>query len=396
MPVKLRPLAWLAVAVLALPARAEKLTVGEGGLATIQDAVDAALANADAVDTVFVPGGTFEESVVVSFAAAPTQELLTIRHTGGGTTRIKGAAASPALTLQDVDGVVLRDLELESGGLDNVPALLINGTSREVEVQDVAGVPGDDHGVETTAGTFGIGFDGCDFSAMLGRGFTIDGVSHTLDGCRASSCGLNGLVLASSSRNCAVDKFAADAVGGSDASNRGVITVHGEGNRLTGCRATGGGLDGVFVDGSGHLLDGCDADDNLQSGFNVDDAAVVLRGCAASGNLFGLIGGRALVEGGSFRDNASHGVVLSQDRLHVVGVAANDNGGHGIFEVSGVSGGTIRGSTMKGNGGEGLLVQGDDTWVEGNVAKKGDGLIDQGSANGGRGNKVKGSGTNDF
>ncbi len=393
---KLRSLALLAAGVLSISAHAAKITVGEGGIATIQDAVDAALANGDATDIVLAPGGTYQESIFVSFSGAPGQEQLTIRAAGGGSVRITGVSPSPAIELQDVDGVILQDLELDSGGIDAVPALLISGASRDVDVRDVIGAPGDDLGAVTTAGTFGVRFDGCDFSAMLGRGFTIDGASHTLTGCRASSCGLNGLVLAATSRNVAVDGFEADAVGGSDAAQRGVITVHGEGHRISNCRATGGGLDGFFVDGSGHLLDGCEGSDNLQSGFNVDDAPVVLQGCDASGNLFGFRGGRGMVEGGTSRANASHGIVLDQDGMHVVGVAADGNGGHGVFVLAGVSGGTVRGSSMKGNGGEGVLVQGDQTWVEGNVAKKGDGFVDDGTDNGGRDNKVKGNATNDF
>ena len=72
------------------------------------------------------------------------------------------------------------------------------------------------------------------------------------------------------------------------------------------------------------------------------------------------------------------------------------NGGHGIYVRESADGMVIQSCTVKNNGGEGIQVEGDLNWLEKNKAKKGDGLIDLGDNNSGRGNTVNSGATNDF
>ncbi len=401
------PVLVLALLCFLVPAaRAEKVTVGQGGLLTIQQAVDAVLANTDQTDTILIPSGTYEESVLVSFASLTGtnfQEKLTIKRKGtSGLVKINPAAASnaPAIHLQDVDGVNLEHLTLESSdATDGIAALVIDGQSSNIGLTSLTGVAGDDVGVTVLgATTFGVRFELCEFSAMLGIGFWIDGVSHSLTECEASACGLNAVVLPDTSLNCRLKKCRAEALNGQNALHPGMITVRGSGHRLESTFVSGGGLDGIFVAGQGHLLKGCEAKGNGISGYNVNAAEAWLKNCKASQNLFGLSGGGegATVEGGSYKSNASHGVFVMQSGTRVQSVAAKQNGGHGVYVVPGVVGTHVRSCRFEKNGGEAVLVEGQLTWLEGNKAESGDGLIDHGTFNGGFDNSVTDGGTNDF
>ncbi len=388
--------------VVAPGASAEEFVVGQGGFDTIQSAIDEALANEDLVDTVLVPPASYDESVAIVLTNADAQQKLTLRRKGkGGDVLIRGQGGAPALTIDGPDGVELRNLVLDSGNdSDGVSALLVTGTTRNVEAKNVHGVPGDDVGVIVGPTAVGVRLDGSDFSGMLGIGFLIDGASHTLDGCRASACGLNGIVLRPTSLNCIVEGAVAVAAGLPAGLDPGVISIDGTGHQLRKCVAGGAGAggDGFHVEGTGHLLTKCDALGNGRAGFNLNGAVARLEKCEADQNLFGVQGGGqgAVIEGGSFDQNSSHGVLLLQPGTLVRSISAEQNVGNGVYVQTGVVGSRIEDCRFEANGAEGLFVLGSFTWVEGNVARDGDGLIDAGPSNSGRDNKVKGSGTNDF
>ncbi|MBI4881756.1 MAG: right-handed parallel beta-helix repeat-containing protein [Planctomycetes bacterium] len=387
-------------------ASAEQITVGQGAIVTIQDAVDQALANADTSDTVLIPKGTYNESVTVASAVLPGQAKLTIKRSGDGQARIVGQGG-PAVLIQGSENVVLQNLTLNSGSaIDGAAALRIDGQSANIEVASVQGVAGDDIGVVVSGVTvLGVCFTECDFSDMAGYGFFLDGFGHELTNCEASACGLSGIVLTSQALNCMLSGCTAIATGGQWASHPGVITLRGNGHYVKRTVAGGGGLDGFFVEGAGHRLLSCESNGNTNAGFNLDnttvDAQVLLQNCTAKQNTYGLLGGGlgATVKGGVFNSNLNDGLRLTEGGTNLLSLTANSNGGHGIYVTAGVIGTKIRDCQMKNNGGEGVQVLGQLTWLERNEAKNGDGLIDGAvptDNNRGRDNTVSGGGVNDF
>ncbi len=387
-------------------ASAEQITVGQGAIVTIQDAVDQALANADTSDTVLIPKGTYNESVTVLNAVLPGQAKLTIKRTGDGQVRIVGQGAA-ALHIQASENVVLQNLTLNSGSaLDAVPALLIDGQSANIEVTSVVGVAGDDFGVVITGVTvLGACFTDCDFSDMGGCGFLLDGFGHELTNCEASACGLSGIVLTSSALNCMLSGCTAIANGGQWVTHPGVITLRGNGHYVKRTVAGGGGLDGFYVEGAGHRLLSCESNGNTNAGFNLDsstvDTQVLVQNGTAKQNTYGLLGGGlgATVKSGIFNNNLNDGVRLTEGGTNLLSLTANGNGGHGVYVTAGVIGTKIRDCLMKNNGGEGVHVLGQLTWLERNEAKNGDGLVDGANPtdnNRGRDNTVSGGGINDF
>jgi hypothetical protein len=56
----------------------------------------------------------------------------------------------------------------------------------------------------------------------------------------------------------------------------------------------------------------------------------------------------------------------------------------------------VRDCKPKSNGGDGIRVEGDSAWIEDNSASNGDGILDLGTSNAGRGNKTKNGAQNDF
>ena len=380
---------------------AEKLIVGQGGLATIQAAIDQALQNADSVDTVLVPAGSYDESVAIVLTGANAQEKLTLKRKGSsGEVTIVGQASAPALKIDGIEGVEIRNLTLDSGNIvDGVAALEVTGVTLDVNCENVDGVPGDDFGVILSQTSVGVRLTNCDFSGMLGIGLAVDGTAHAIAGGKANGCGLNGLLFAATSLNCRVSGFEAVALGGAPSTDTGVISVRGAGHAFSKTIAGGAGVggDGFHIEGAGHSFSKCSSTGNGRAGFNLA-AETSLSSCDASGNLYGLQGGGtgATVSGGSWDLNSSHGLLLLNSGTHVVNVSANNNTGSGVFVQAGVVGSNVSDSSFKDNGGEAVTVAGDFTWLEGNSGKKGDGFVDQGANNGGRDNLSKGGGQNDF
>lgn len=402
-----RPLL-IALTALLLPAGfaaragAETLTVGDPGLATIQAAVDAALSNADLQDTVLVPSGSYDESVAIVLTNADLQQKLTLRRKGkSGDVLITGQGGLPAVQIDGLNGVCLKNLVLDSGSfMDGVPALEMLGTTRNVDCSGVNGTPGDDVGVIIGQTVVGVRLQGSDFSGMLGVGFVVDGASHTLSDCVASACGLNGIVFRSTALNCVVDGCVAIAAAAPASADPGVISIDGQGHLVTDTTAGGAGAggDGFFVEGSGHRLSKCVSMGNSRAGFNLNVAVVRLDKCQGSENLFGVQGGGqgTVIDGGKFDQNSSHGVLLLQPGTFVTSISADSNIGSGVYVQTGVVGSRILDCSFRENGAEGVFVLGSFTWLEGNVGRKGDGFVDAGTLNSGRDNKAKGGGVNDF
>lgn len=395
--------------VFAQTAIAEDFTVGQGGLATIQAAVDAALSNNKPDDNILVPAGTYLESVFISFASLTgtnLQERLTLKRTGQGQVLIQGSTGLPALYLSNVENVSVKKLTVDSGdSTDSVPALAIDGMSVNVAVTDVNGMPGDDYGVLVVGSsdmkaptTVGVYFEDCDFSGMLKKGFWVNGIGHGLKECTANGCGENGIVVDEHSANFTLDRCTAVASLGQDSTNFGYITVRGTGHHVTRAVVSGAGIHGFQISGSGHHFEQCESTGNANAGYLVSSASVQLDECEASDNLFGLKGGGEglSILRGKYSNNSSHGLGFTAGGGRLRAVTANGNGGHGVYLLPGADGMVIASCAMKNNGGEGVQVESDLNWLEENKAKKGDGLVDLGSNNGGRNNTVKNEGTNDF
>lgn len=397
------PMLAAAVTTLVAAPRADAETIVVGKEAnSIQAAVDAALANTDAEDVILVPGGTYDESVLVSFAALSDpadQQSLTLKTQGKGKAVVRGVGGT-ALRLDGAAGVRLERLVLDSGSAaDGLPALLIGGKSKDIEISKVDGVPGDDMGaVLLGANVLGVRFVDCDFSGMLATGFRIDGFGHELIDCKANACGMNGIVFTDQALNCLIEGCTVDAASGSTVVDPGMITIRGNGHRIIDTDVSGAGIHGIWLEGAGHLVENCDASDNAEAGFHLMGAQITVRDSTASGNLFGLQGGGlgATVVKSTFKDNLSHGVAITEGGTNLHSIKSIGNGGHGVHVAQVVLGTSILGSTLQKNTGEGLVVEGRLTWVEKNKAKKNDGLIDLGIDNGGRKNVVKNGAQNDF
>ncbi len=387
------------VPLLADAASAETWVVGEDGNMTIQATIDAALADAGVDDTILVPPGVYDETVVVMYGAS-SQESLKIRRQGKkGTVTIQGTGGA-ALRLNGVHDVSVENLTLQSASAaDGIPALLVDGSSSDVRIENVLGVAGDDVGATIDGNsTVGVTMTDCDFSGMVFVGFQIEGVGHVLRKCVADACGLNGFLMTDESLLCTLEKCRSDAGGLSGGTFSGVCTVNGSGHRLTKVKVSNGGDDGFLVLGQGHVLEKCEATGSADAGFLVDEAQAMLMNCSATGNAVGFSGGGlgTSLTGGNYDDNTSHGISIVDGGVEIRGVSASGNGGDGALVDAAVFGMKILDSTFKKNDGEGLRVQGQICWVEGNVAKSGNGLVDEGTGNDGRGNKVKGEATNDF
>lgn len=382
-------------------ARADTITIGENGVTTIQQAVTAALDNADAEDTILVPKGEYTETVSVNYTtgSGATQTGLTIKRKGKkGQVRVTGASGA-AFSIASSTNVVMSNVDVQSSSPgDGTPAIVVN-TCQNLLFTKVNGVAGDDLGVVVlNANSMGIRFDRCDFSGMAGIGFSIDGFGHELRDCKADACGLNAVVLTDQALNCWIIDCSAVAAGGSSVTHPGTITLRGNGHRVMNTATGGSGSNGIYAVGNGHILDGCSSDGSVGAGYRIDDAEVLLIDCSASDNDNGYEGGGlgASVIGGKFNSNATSGLRISEGGINLRGLSANKNGGDGVLVTAAAAGANIRDCKFKLNGLEGVQVNGSLAWLEGNSAKEGDGLIDGGANNSGRDNVVKDGGTNDF
>lgn len=389
----------LAATLFSGSATADKIKVGKGGIDTIQAAIAAALANADADDTILVPSGVYDESVFVTLTGQG-QDSLTITKTGKGEVLIRGTGNDPAIRVANAARVRLSDLTLESGGaLPGVPALEVSGTVVDMVAESLRGVAGDQLGVAVVGTSpMGVLFDDCDFSGMLESGFLLDGSRHRLKDSTADSCGQNAVVLAPTSSRCRIEGLRADQGNASDGTNEGVVTVRGDDHVLTDCRITGGDR-GFAVYGEDHVLTKCEASGASGPAFALEGGRVRLQDCEGTSSLHGVSGGGDGVQvlGGSFDGNSSHGIFLRiTGESTVEGVNASSNGGNGVMVLYGVSGPDVLFSTMKANNEEAVRVEGDHCWVEGNTGKKGDGFVDAGAENMGRDNAAASSAVNDF
>ena len=379
------------------PLSAETISVGDEGIVTIQDAVDAALANADADDLIKIPPGDYTETVVIDYTTT-IQESLEIKRQGKkGKVNITGASGT-AITVRAATNVTLKNLILVSSSpADGLSALRIDMASNNIVCTKINGVAGDDFGaVVSGPNNIGCLFDRCDFSGMLAAGFTLDGAGHVLDGCSANDCG-DGIVMTDQALLCVITDCA--AIGnGSAGLVSGYISLDGNGHQVIKTEVGGSGDDGIYAVGNGHVLDGCTSNDNIDFGINLDDSSILVRDCSASGNDSGLSGGglTATIQGGKYNDNTNHGINVTEGGTTVTGAKCKGNGQHGVNVAGGAAGSLVRDCKVISNDGEGIVVAGSLCWVEGNTSKGGDSLVDSGSNNGGRDNVLKDGGTNDF
>jgi Right handed beta helix region len=387
-------------------ARAENIKVGSTvELATIQAAVDRALSNADASDTISIPAGIYDETVTITLTGANAQESLTVKRQGSGVVIVRGVADEAAFSISDAEGVTLKNLVVQSGSLasggvdDGVAAIDIFGNTKNVVLDTLTGVAGDDVGVDVTgAAARGVAILNANFSGMSRVAFRLDGSDHTLRNCVANGAGENGFLLLETSENCRLVDCSGLGLGVGDDDEPGYYTIRGRGHEIENCDAISG-QDGFFVAGSGHHFVDCDSSLNAQSAYScltVTDTR--FERCDGELSLIGFTGGGAgvIVDGCKFVNNSAHGAFVTVDRVKVVGCRADANGGSGIYVLAGVERAHLRDNKLKSNAGEGILVDGDDCWIDSNVASGGDGIVDSGSGNSGRGNIAKSGATNDF
>ena len=393
------PVAVMAAITLASPAMAEKIKVDPDDGDTIQAAVDLALTNVDDTDVIVVKPGVYTEVVTIDYTGT-TQTGLTIRAAGKDNTFEIASSGGAAVIIRAATDVRLSDATLSSSdALDGIPALLIDTGSKDVTCRDVNGVPGDDLGVVVLGSdTSGCLFESCDFSGMGGAAFVLDGVGHMVRDATMNDCGLNALLLTDLSLLCAIEDCEAISSGGANATEPGVITIRGNGHRVTGTDVGGGGDHGVWVTGEGHIIRDTTSNGNVGAGFFLSDATGIFEDCVAKENEFGVEGGglSAHIVGGKFIDNLSHGLNIATGGVLVRDVKAKKNGGDGIHVMAAAAGTLISGCKVVDNTGEGIVVAGDLAWVEGNVSKGGDSFLDSGQDNAGRDNVLKDGGTNDF
>lgn len=392
-------MAWIACLWPCAALNAEQITVGEGGITTIQDAVAAALGNLDVDDTILIPPGTYNETVLVDFQTT-IQESLAIERAGKkGVVTIVGATGS-AITLRAAKETTLRKLTLQSASaFDAVSALRIDTSSSGVVCRQIKGVAGDDFGVVVAgANNIGCRFENCDFSGMSGMGFLLDGSAHELIDCTADDCGLNGLVFSADALLGSATSCTFAASGGTNSLQPGYVTLRGNGQRLIECDVSGAGGDGVWADGNGHVIVRSDSSDNVGVGFHLDDSSILLLDCSASGNAIGVDGGglTATIDGGNFSKNLSHGIDVTEGGTTVLDAVCKSNGGDGIHVAVGAVGTLVRGCDLIKNALEGVVVEGSLSWIDSNTSRNGDSFVDLGTGNGGRDNLLEDGGTNDF
>lgn len=384
--------------------RAETLKVGSPNLLTIQAAVDAALANSDANDTVAIPAGLYDETVSITLTGSNAQESLTLKRSGTGTVIVRGLAGAAAIAISEISGVSLKNLVVQSGTLagggsdDDVAAIDVSGATADVVIEGCTGVPGDDVGVDLRGTAVrGVKIKSSNFSGLSRIAFRIDGSDHTLDTCLANGNGHNGYLLLETSENCRVKASTGLGLGTGDIAEPGYFTIRGRGHEVEDCDSTAG-RDGFYVAGSGHRFTDVTSSLHAQSAFACVATDSVFSGCEGTFSIVGFSGGGVgvLIDTSRFDSNSSHGVFVTVDRTKVVGSTAELNGGSGIYVLANVVRSHLRDNKAKSNGGEGIFVDGDESWVENNVAALGDGLVDSGTGNAGRGNTAKNGATNDF
>ncbi len=363
-------------------ARADTIKVGANGITTIQQAVDAAILNTDANDTVVIPGGTYDEMVSITLTAT-AQKRLTLQRGGNATVTVRGTTGNPAIRVLDSSNVTLKNLVLKSGSSgDSVAALEVAGASLNIHGENLKGTFGDDVGVAVLGtNVSGVTLDACDFGGMVGFGYLLEGKNGTLDGCKADGCLLNSIVLAATSSNWAIRNSTFDGAGFTNPSLPGVVAIRGVGHRLEKITVTNGGSGGFWVDGA------------LVSG-------VLLERCTARNNLIGVLGGGAgvVISKGTYKKNTSHGLYLDHGGTTVKRATISGNGGNGIIVLAGANVTTIVGNRFKKNVAQGVFAQGAFAWLEDNTGS-GDGFdADEltGNANSGRDNTTDAGQVNDF
>lgn len=399
-------LRWLRTAVLVFAcggaaAEAGTITVGSGGITTIQQAIDAALANADTADTINIPSGVYTESLYISLTGTPTQASLALQRSGKGQVQIVGTAVDKnAIRIQDARGITLKNLVVKSFSATDgdEPAVEIGGVTSNIVLDGVNGVAGDDVGVVVSGTTTsGVLLKKCDFSGMTKVAFSIDGNAHTLDACVADNVGNNAFLLSATSTNCSLTNCSSDALMASDLTHPGLFTIRGTGHRLEKCTVKASASHGFFFEGAAHRAVKCVAQD-CDVGFIALGVQVSLETCTSRQNTYGFQGGAegGVILGGTYSDNTVHGIELSQSGMSVRTATINANLGQGIRVVSGVERSALVGNKFKTNGGDAIQVLGDNNWLEANKAT-GDSFVDLGTQNAGRANKVSGAGqSNDF
>lgn len=389
---------------LAAAARAETIKVGSSPqLQTIQDAVDAALANADAHDTVAIPAGLYDETVSITLTGTNAQESLTLKRSGTGTVVITGQVNQPAIGVSDASGIVLKNLVVQSGTLaaggsdDDIAAIRVTGAVSNVVIDGCTGVAGDDVGIDLASTTRGVEIRNGNFSGLSRIAFRIAGTDHALESCLANGSGHNGFLLLAGSENCRLKACSGIGLQNGDPDEPGYFTIRGRGHEIEDCDVASG-REGFFVAGSGHRFVDCSSTANNINAFVCEATDSSFDRCEGSMSVIGFVGGGAgvVIDDSKFPFNTSHGMAITGDRTKVIGTACDQNGGSGVFVLSSASGAHLRDVKAKTNGVDGIRVEGDTCWLEDNVTGGGDGIIDAGTDNAGRGNLAKGGATNDF
>ncbi len=211
-------------------------------------------------------------------------------------------------------------------------------------------------------------------------------INSRIDSVRSTGNAGNGISVAASTivSNCVVGGNAAQGLftqqsctvtGCISRANTGLGIIVGSGSTISDCVASFNGGDGFDV-GAGCTLTACAATSNTGDGFDAQGSCT-LTACSASSNTengFSVSTGSS-VTACTARLNTFNGI--SADSSTIADCSAALNAGNGIFASSGCF---VRGNTCSSNGNPGdaagILANGTDNRVEGNVCVGADRGID--------------------
>ncbi|MFG0316739.1 MAG: right-handed parallel beta-helix repeat-containing protein [Planctomycetota bacterium JB042] len=366
----------------------------------IQDAVDAALANGDAVDVIFVQPGTYDEAVSIDYALAPGQTSLSLVRTKFPRPEITGG-----LVVKDARLVSIVGFRIDSPHGDGLSAVRIVG-SQAVTIAHCVGTPGDDGGVHAT-GSVRVTVDGGQWASMLtSGGGSGDGV-RIVGGCdhvvRGSETKNNkGVGVRIEAPLSLVKKVTATG------NAQGGIVIDGLNNEVKSVVAKGNGGAGIVVRGV-CAVSKSSVRKNDGAGIEVGDGgAVSFTGGVVEDNTIAKNGGPGLhvredqhgllIEKNGVTGNDGAGIRIHSDAHRVTAnVAESNGGGHGIVVLGGATSNCLTDNKVSSNSGEGIRIEGDDNLLVGNVAKGDDGIVSASGATGNQGHANKtASGKNDF
>ncbi len=364
--------------------------------ASIQDAVNFALAGSDVFDVIFVNPGTYDEAVTIDFTGTTQIGLIIARNTS------VQPKVSGGITVQDARLVSLLGLKVDSSHGDSNAAITLRRVTG-VAIADCRGFAGDAGGVDADD-CYEVIVDGCEFSGMTNYGVRITGrCGHEVK--KSTTNDNDNIGIWIEADRTVVKSCSAEGNG------VGAIQVIGVANSVLSCDASKNDGYGVGVIGTA-TIKGNDIIGNSGTGVRLgDDLPDLAFGGAIkkntiNGNGFGIVikedHDGCDISGNKLSGNKGAGIRVSGDRQTIAknsvkNTSTGSAGGHGVLITGSSSGNCVEDNTFSGNDGDGVMVEGNDNYLVENNAKGNDGFIDGvgTTGNDGRLNQTV-NGSNDF